>query len=119
MWDLRQQTSVGVLGMPSMNYNIEAHSDMVTCLDAVDHMLLSGSVDATMCAWDLRMVSQSPTGCGPLHQFNVSVVLVCECRSGVTWQCEEPAVSCVLSDANHGNAANSDVGCKVPISCTV
>eukprot|EP00877_Chromochloris_zofingiensis_P012503 jgi/Chrzof1/7506/Cz02g26090.t1 len=71
MWDLRQQTSVGVLGMPSMNYNIEAHSDMVTCLDAVDHMLLSGSVDATMCAWDLRMVSQSPTGCGPLHQFNV------------------------------------------------
>lgn len=60
MWDKRLSESVGAFGAPQpAGKSPKAHDMMVTCLDSYDNMLLSGSLDKFVCAWDLRMLAHN------------------------------------------------------------
>ena len=57
IWDKRQAMSVGSFGAAQPGGKERAHDMMITCLDSYDNMLLSGSLDKLICAWDLRMLA--------------------------------------------------------------
>lgn len=57
VWDKRQAESVGSFGPSPPGGKPRAHEMMITCLDSYDNMVLSGSLDKFVCAWDLRMMA--------------------------------------------------------------
>ncbi|KXZ41903.1 hypothetical protein GPECTOR_248g612 [Gonium pectorale] len=73
VWDRRVAQSVGSFGeLDSASGTYKAHSDMVTCLDTTDHMLLSTSVDGFMCLWDFRQLPMTHGSVvGPLVRLQI------------------------------------------------
>ncbi|GLC53937.1 hypothetical protein PLESTB_000889600 [Pleodorina starrii] len=60
VWDRRMAQSVGCFGEPnSATGQMQAHSDLVTCVDTTDNLLLSASVDGFMCIWDFRQLNMT------------------------------------------------------------
>ncbi|PNW74565.1 hypothetical protein CHLRE_12g495650v5 [Chlamydomonas reinhardtii] len=60
VWDTRTPQSVGEFGtLDSASGRVMAHTDMVTCLDTTDSLLISTSTDASMCVWDFRQLSMA------------------------------------------------------------
>eukprot|EP00245_Coleochaete_scutata_P012341 TRINITY_DN4766_c0_g1_i3.p1 TRINITY_DN4766_c0_g1~~TRINITY_DN4766_c0_g1_i3.p1 ORF type:complete len:567 (+),score=75.98 TRINITY_DN4766_c0_g1_i3:122-1822(+) len=59
VWDRRQAQSVGMFGMLAKTGRVQAHSLMITCLDASDtSMVLSAGMDSCVQHWDFRTLSQ-------------------------------------------------------------
>lgn len=82
-WDRRQPQSIGTFGAVNAAGKPRTHEMMITCLDAYDHMLLSGSLDKLVCAWDLRMLS-GPGMAQPLRRIAVdtsAILKVAGCAS--------------------------------------
>lgn len=69
MWDRRMSSSVGKFGTPAGG-RVVAHDSMITCLDAVDNYLVSGSLDKKVAVWDLRAASSGSLS-QPLAKFSV------------------------------------------------
>lgn len=70
IWDKRLAESVGSFGAAQPGGKSRAHEMMITCLDSYDNMLLSGSLDKLVCAWDLRMLAP-PAMAQPLRRIAV------------------------------------------------
>eukprot|EP00878_Enallax_costatus_P013830 GHUV01014465.1.p1 GENE.GHUV01014465.1~~GHUV01014465.1.p1 ORF type:complete len:654 (+),score=215.89 GHUV01014465.1:417-2378(+) len=60
IWDARTgPTAVATLGVPQGDFTATTHLEMVTCLDVAGDLLLSGSIDQSIAAWDLRAVGHT------------------------------------------------------------
>ncbi|GBG71186.1 hypothetical protein CBR_g8489 [Chara braunii] len=60
IWDRRRDGCVGMFGTMSQNGRIQAHEQMITCLDASDvSMVLSAGIDFRVLMWDFRTLGQN------------------------------------------------------------
>ncbi|KAG2452758.1 hypothetical protein HYH02_002988 [Chlamydomonas schloesseri] len=63
LWDTRTPQSVGAFGtLDPGSGRVMAHSDMITCLDTTDNLLISTSTDASMGVWDFRALGSMGHG---------------------------------------------------------
>ncbi|KAG2427778.1 hypothetical protein HXX76_012103 [Chlamydomonas incerta] len=92
VWDTRTPQSVGEFGtLDSASGRIQAHTDMVTCLDTTDSLLISTSTDASMCVWDFRSLSMAHgSACAPLVKMQID---------------QQPCLKVAVSGAPHSRLA--------------
>jgi WD40 repeat protein len=63
LWDIRAgPAAVATMGVQANDFAATAHAEMVTCVDvsADGHMVLSGSLDQSLAAWDMRSLARVP-----------------------------------------------------------
>lgn len=61
VWDARAGPSATLtLGVAPGDINSTTHKHLITCLDVAGDLVLSGSIDQSIAAWDLRMGQTAP-----------------------------------------------------------
>jgi WD40 repeat protein len=63
LWDIRSgPTAVATMGVQANDFASTTHAEMVTCVDvsADGGMVLSGSLDQSLAAWDMRSLGTRP-----------------------------------------------------------
>lgn len=60
VWDARSGPSaLFTLGVPQGDFTATTHLEMVTCVDVAGDIVVSGSLDQSIAAWDLRTLGHA------------------------------------------------------------